>query len=141
MRGDAVAELVSGLELDFMTSGVCLACLTLIAFPLDFGDVRTADREARELAPVMWKEGLDLATMLALENAKRAGVPHVQDALDDVSRNGARSAVVGAILWRLAEGMVEDIRRQRAERQSDPSGAIARRGWPVTSAMTSKWWS
>jgi hypothetical protein len=22
-----------------------------------------------------------------------------------------------------------------------PSGAIARIGWPVTSAMTSKWWS
>jgi hypothetical protein len=139
MRGDALAELVSGLELDFLTSGVCLPCLTLVAFPLDRGDERTARREARELAPVMWEEGLERATTVALEKAKRASVPHVQDALDDVSLDGARSAVAGAILWRLAEGMVEDIRRRRAERQSDPSGAIARTAWPVTSAMTSKW--
>jgi hypothetical protein len=131
MRGDAVAELVSGLELDFMSSGVCLLCLTFVAFPLDLGDVRTARREARKLAPVMWEEGLDLAAMLALENANRDGLPHAQDALEDVSRDGARSAVAGAILWRLAEGMVEDIRRRRAERQSDPSGAIASTGSPV----------
>ena len=112
MRGDAVAELVGGLELDFMASGVCLPCLTLVAFPLDRGDLRTARREARELAPVMWEEGLELVTMLALENAKRGGLPHAQDALDDVTRHGARSVVAGAILWRLAEGMVEGIRRR-----------------------------
>ncbi len=73
-----------------MTSGVCLPCLTFVAFPLDRGDLRAARREASELAPVMWEEGLELATMLALENAKRDGVPHAQDALDDISRNGAR---------------------------------------------------
>jgi hypothetical protein len=136
MRGDAVAELMSGLELDFMTSGVCLPCLTLVAFPLDRGDVRAARREASELAPVMWEDGLDFATMLALESAKRDGVPCAQDAIDDVSRNGARSVVAGAILWRLAEGMVEDIRRRRAERQSDPSGAIASTGSPVTKSAS-----
>jgi hypothetical protein len=84
----------------------------------------------------MWDEGLEHATMLALENAKRDGVPHAEEALDDVSRDGARSAVAGAILWRLAEGMVEDIRRRRAERQSDPSGAIASTGSPVTKSAS-----
>ena len=115
MQGDAVAELVSGLELDFMTSGVCLLCLTFVAFPLELGDVRSARREARELAPVMWEEGLELATMLALESAKRDGVPHAQDALDEVAREGARSVVAGAVLWRLAEGKVDDIRRRRGD--------------------------
>ena len=59
--------LVDQLELDVMTAGICLPCLSLVAFPLDSGDERQARREARKLAPVMWEEGLELAVLVALE--------------------------------------------------------------------------
>ena len=39
--------LVDRLELDVMTAGICLPCLTFVAFPLDSGDERKARREAR----------------------------------------------------------------------------------------------
>ena len=38
--------------------------------------------------------------------------------------------------WCAAE-LVEDVRGRRVERQSEPRGASARTGWPVTSAISS----
>lgn len=96
-----------------MTSGVCLACLTFVAFPLDSGDERTARREARKLAPDLWAEGLELTVMLALENARRDGVPGAREAIETVRCHGPRSLVVQDVIWRLAEQMVEDMRRKR----------------------------
>ena len=107
------------LELDLMSAGVCLPCLTYIAFPLDLGEERKARREARRLAPELWADGLELATMLALENARRDGVVGANEALVEVDRLGPRSAEVEAIVWRLAEQMVEDIRRRRTARQRE----------------------
>lgn len=138
MRGRWQSEVVDGLDLRLDGAGICLACLTFVAFPLDSGDERSARREARRMAPDLWAEGLELTTMLALENAKRAEVERAEDAIEDVRRNGARSAVVQSIVWRLAELMVEDMHRRKAERQSEPRGASARTGWPVTSAISSK---
>jgi hypothetical protein len=103
-------KVVRELELDVMTAGVCLPCLTFVAFPLDFGDERRARREARKLAPVLWKEGLELALVLALESAKRDGVAGASAAIDDVQVRGPRSSVVEAAVWRLAEQLVEGIR-------------------------------
>ena len=100
---------------------MCLPCLTYVAFPLDLGDERKARREARRLAPELWADGLEfeLTTMLALENARRDGVVGANEALVEVDRLGPRSAVVEAIVWRLAEQMVEDIRRRRTVRQRE----------------------
>jgi hypothetical protein len=112
-------QLVDRLELDLTSSGVCLPCLTLVAFPLDSGDERRARREARRLAPELWADGLELTTVLALETARRDGVEGAGEALDDVKRLGHRSVVVEAIVWRLAEQMVEDIRRRALTRQSE----------------------
>lgn len=109
-----IEGIVDRLELDLMTSGVCLPCLTIVAFPLDLGREREARREASRMAPELWADGLELTTVLALETAKRDGVDGAVEALDDVNRFGPRSAVVEAMVWRLAELMVEDIRR-RAE--------------------------
>jgi hypothetical protein len=107
------AAIVRALELDVMTAGVCLPCLTFVAFPLDLGDERDARREARKLTPDLWDEGLELALMLALESAKRDGVAGASAAIEDVRVHGWRSRVVEAAVWRLAEQLVEDIRRTK----------------------------
>ena len=73
------------------------------------------------MAPDLWADGLELTVMLALETARRDGVPGAVEAIEDVERRGPRSAVVLAIVWRLAEQMVEDIRRGRAGRQREPA--------------------
>jgi hypothetical protein len=39
------AELVDRLELDVMSAGVCLPCLTFVAFPVDAGREQEARRE------------------------------------------------------------------------------------------------
>lgn len=133
-----VAGLVDRLQLDIWTAGVCLPCLTFVAFPLDSGKEAEARREARRLGPELWADGLGETTTQLLEDARRARVPGAAEAIRDVRRNGARSAVARAIVWRLAELMVEDMRARRAERQSEPRGASVRTGCPVTSAISSK---
>lgn len=98
------------LELDMHAAGVCCACLTFVAFPLDLGEEREARSECRRMAGDLWADGLDLPALLALETAKRDGVPGAGEAIADVRRRGARSPVVHAIVWRLAEQMVEEMR-------------------------------
>ena len=111
MKVEDAAKVVRELDIDVMTAGVCLPCLTFVAFPLDCGDERRARREARKLAPVLWAEGLELAVILALENAKRDEVAGARAAIQDVRVHGSQSRVVEAVVWRLAEQLVEDIRR------------------------------
>lgn len=111
-RATALAE---QLDLDVLTSGVCLPCLTFVAFPLDSGDERKARREGRRLAPLLWEEGLELVTLLALESAKSDGLADAREAIDDVRRHGPQSSVVRAIVWRLGEDLVEDMRRHSAD--------------------------
>ena len=129
MQREAAEELANALELELYSAGVCLPCLTFVAFPLDSGDERTARREARKLKPDLWAEGLEPTTMLALETAKRDGVEGAVEAIEGVARNGWRAPVVHAIVWRLAELMVVDMeQRKEVRRQSEPSGASARTG-------------
>lgn len=129
MQPEAAKELADRLELDLYAAGVCLPCLTFAAFPLDSGDERTARREARKLAPDLWAEGLELTTLVALETARRDGVEGAVEAIEDVARDGWRAPVVHAIVWRLAELMVEDMAtRKEVRRQREPSGASASTG-------------
>ena len=132
-----IEGIVDRLELDLMSSGVCLPS-NVRRVSARSGDERKARREARRLAPELWADGLELTTVVALENARTKGVPGAAAAIHDVRRDGARSEVVRAIVWRLAELMVEDMHRRTAARQSEPSGAIASTGWPVTAAIVSK---
>ncbi|MHB1244287.1 MAG: hypothetical protein ACYC1P_12955 [Gaiellaceae bacterium] len=112
------AELVDQLELDVMAAGICLPCLTFVAFPLDLGDERDARREARRIAPDLWAEGLELTVLVALETAKRDGVDGAVEAIDDVQARGPRSPVVQAIVFRLAEQLVEDMHRHPLPREN-----------------------
>lgn len=109
----ATTQLVDQLELNVMTSGICLPCLTFVAFPLDSGRDREARREARKLAPDLWEEGLELTTTVALETAKHDGVAGAEEALEEVRGLGARAPVVEEIVWRLAEQLVDDMRSRR----------------------------
>ena len=110
LRATALAE---RLELDVMTVGVCLPCLSFAAFPLEAGDEGTARREARRLTPILWEEGLELPTLLALERARRDGVRDTAGAIEDVRMNGPHSATARALVWRLAVDLAEDVRMRR----------------------------
>jgi hypothetical protein len=61
----------------------------------------------------LWAEGLELAVLVALETARRDGVSGATEAIEDVQRQGPRSLVVEAIVWRFAEQLVEDMNRRR----------------------------
>jgi hypothetical protein len=68
------------------------------------------------LTPILWKEGLDLAVLLALETARRDAVRGAAEAIEDVDRRGPQSIVVLEVVWRLAEQLVEDMRVRAAQR-------------------------
>ncbi len=107
LRAAAFAETL-GIEL--FSSGVCLPCLTFIAFPLDRGDEREARRQLRSFSRDLWEDGLELTTMVALEDAKRRGDPVAGEAIRDIEISGPDAAIVRAIVWRLAHQMVADMR-------------------------------
>lgn len=108
-RADATA-LAAELDVDYDSWPVCLACLTFVSFPLDLGDERKARREAITFAPWLWDEGLDLLVGLELQRAQHAGVERAGEAIRDVEEYGPRSEVVRAIVWRLAEAQVDEMR-------------------------------
>ena len=108
--------LVDRLELDVMTAGICLPCLTFVAFPLDSGDEREARREARKLTPILWEEGLELAVLVASGDRETRRRQRCDRGDRGRPASGHRSPVVDAIVWRFAEQLVEDMNRRRAAR-------------------------
>lgn len=95
----AVAE---ALELDLNEIDICLACLSFVAFPLRAGDDRAVRRALASVTSHLWEEGLALPAVAALERARRAGVPHAEAALVEITTRGSRSPVVREIVLRLA---------------------------------------
>jgi hypothetical protein len=100
----AVAQ---ALELDLNEVDICLAFLSFISFPLRAGDDHEVRRALASVTPHLWEEGLALPAVTALERAQRAGVPHAEAALADITTRGSRSPVVREIVLRLAA----DLRR------------------------------
>jgi hypothetical protein len=117
-RADATA-LVAELDVDYHTWPVCLACLTVVSFPLDSGDERRARRAAITMAPDLWADGLDVPTMLELQRARDRGIERAAEAIRDVEQFGSRSEVVRAVVYRLAEAQVEEMRTRAALRRLD----------------------
>ena len=95
----AVAQ---ALELELGEIDICLACLSFVSFPLRTGDEREVRRTLESVTPHLWEEGLALPAVAALERARRAGIPHAEAALADISTRGSRSAVVREVVLRLA---------------------------------------
>jgi hypothetical protein len=110
----AARQLAERLDLDVLTAGVCLPCLTFVAFPLDLGRDVEARGAARRITPDLWAEGLEDVVVAALGRAQSEGVRGASEAAHDVWCRGADSPVVAAIVWRLAEDLVEDMRGRRA---------------------------
>jgi hypothetical protein len=109
-------ELVARLELDPHAIGICHACLCIVSFAIDKGDEREVRREVGAMAPWLWDEGLALPTRVALERARRAGIARADEAIADVDRRGARSPVVRAVVRRLGEELLRELRLpERAE--------------------------
>ena len=117
-RLDALAE---SLDLDVDSSGVCLACLSFVSFPLDYGNEALARRQARRMARDLWDDGLADPLLAALVRARDDGVPDAEAALEDVQTRGPRSAVVRAVVLHLAAELAE---RSRVE------SSVLARAWP-----------
>jgi len=103
------AALAAELDLDVDTIGICHACLSFVSVPLADGHEEAARREARRMAPDLWEEGLAEPVLAALERARADGVPGAEGALLDVRARGPRSAVVRAIVLRLAADLAAEM--------------------------------
>jgi hypothetical protein len=103
--------LATRLELDLFGVGICLACLTFVAFPLDSGDEDEYRRALRHFTPILWSEGLALPAQAALAKAARGGDADARAAIEDIADRGPRATIVRAIVAHLAADMVEDMRR------------------------------
>jgi hypothetical protein len=113
VRRQDAESLAERLDLELYRDGVCLPCLTLVAFPLADGDAREAARSAREVLPTLWIEGLDEVARRALGEARHAGDPRATEALDDLEQFGSDCAIARAIVMRLARAMVVGMRARR----------------------------
>lgn len=106
-------ELASTLDLDMNEVGICLACLTFVAFPRDRGDEREVRRNTLQFTPILWDEGLERPACSALAQARRRGVKDAERALADVDASGPRTTIARAIVRVLALQMVAEMRARR----------------------------
>jgi len=104
---DQARAVTQALDLDLDAIDICLACLSFVSFPLRSGDEREVRRALASITPHLWEEGLALPAVAALERARRAGVPHAEAALADVTTFGSRSRVVREVVLRLAGDLGE----------------------------------
>ena len=108
----AVALAVAAaLDLRIPPFAPCPLCLLNVAWALRDEDERAVRRAIRFHAPILWDEGLDEATLSALERARAAGVSGAEEALADVRAVGARSIVVQALVRVRAHEMLDDMER------------------------------
>jgi len=99
-------ELASQLDLDLDDIGICLACLSFVSMAIDRGDEREIRGETNRMTPELWAEGLALPARLALERARKHGIPGADTALADIEARGGRSPVAKAIVHRLAADLL-----------------------------------
>ena len=119
MNADAFARALA-LRLDDVP--ICLACLSFVAFAIDSGDEREIRRWTREMTPDLWDEGLALPAKLAVERARRCGVPGAADAVADLELHGSRSATARAIVRQLGEELSARAKRDRRMMGFEPLG-------------------
>jgi hypothetical protein len=113
MTKQEVDELALALDLQLGEVDVCDACLSFVSFPLERGEEREAANWARRMAPDLWDEGLALPIQAALQRAKNRGVPGAAEAIAEVGERGPRARIVAAVVRRLAEQQVAEMRSNR----------------------------
>jgi|SRR5579862_6839834 len=97
-----LGPLIAALGLDVDRIPICQLCLSLVSFPLDGGDERTAKREARKMAPILWEEGLAEPALAAVRRARDRGSALAREVLDELEQGGGRSAAAREIVLHLA---------------------------------------
>jgi hypothetical protein len=97
-----LGPLIAALGLDVDRISICQLCLSFVSFPLDDGDDRTAKREARKMAPILWDEGLAEPVLSAVRRARDRGMPLAAEVLDELEQGGGRSAAAREIVLHLA---------------------------------------
>ena len=122
------AALARRLDLELLSCGVCLPCLTFVAFPLDEGDEREARRVARRMTRELWLDGLEGPALEALERARRTGDPDAAEAIADTRVRGPGASLVKALVWHLAEDMVVDMRARSRSRARSTNRQRCRTG-------------
>jgi hypothetical protein len=110
-----MTNLAAALPVGLHSPGVCLACLTIVSFKLESGDERKIGRAVTEIACGLWDDGLETTVSVALERAVRLEVPDADLALRDLQARAFRSTIFRAVIRRLAELQVEDMRRSDEE--------------------------
>lgn len=105
-----VTRLAAALDLDVYDVGICLPCLSFVAFPLDDGDEQETARAVAEFAPILWDEGLALPLRAALERAQGRGLPGAAGAIEDVELHGSGALIVAAVVRRLAADLTRRTR-------------------------------
>ena len=98
------------LDLSVHETGICFACLSFVAFPLDKGDEPKTRGAIISTTPDLWEEGLARPARLALERASALGVQDAELALADVESAGARTTIARAIVRVLALQLVAEMR-------------------------------
>jgi hypothetical protein len=101
-------------QIELSLAGVCLACLSFVAFPLDDGDEREVARQLRVMTPDLWADGLDVQAFAAVRGACGRGVRDGPAALAELESLGPRSVIAREIVRRLA---FELVNRTRTEMQ------------------------
>jgi hypothetical protein len=101
-------------QIELSLAGVCLACLSFVAFPLDDGDEREVARQLRVMTPDLWADGLDAQAFAAVRGACGRGVRDGPAALAELESLGPRSVIAREIVRRLA---FELVNRTRTEMQ------------------------
>jgi hypothetical protein len=124
-KADAIVDRIQ-VRLD--GSGVCLACLTFVAFPLDEGDEKNAASWTRRMTPDLWFDGLQEYALNVVRSARDSGVAGADVALVDLEQRGGRSAVARAIVRKLAGQMVEEMRASHASGERFPRNRRAPSG-------------
>ena len=98
------------LDLDVDDTGICLACLSIVSFAIYGGNPRKIAGAVASITPDLWEEGLALPAQLALERARRRGLPQAGAALDEARKLGARSRIARAIVRRLGADLAARAR-------------------------------
>ncbi len=103
-------------KLELSLEGVCLACLSVVAFPLDRGEEAEVRRELRRMTRDIWADGLEYRALAWMRSAVAEGVFDSEAALHDLEANGGRSRTAQAIVYCLAEQLVQQMRKETSLR-------------------------
>ena len=104
--------LAAGLDVG-LDGGVCLACLSIVAWTIRAGTPAQVRGALCSITPDLWYDGLAEIALAAVREAARRGVPDAAAALGELEVRGARRGVARAIVRRLAVGLLQQDEMER----------------------------